>query len=758
MKKNILLITIGIVLCINAMGQIHKTRGDKPLFSHHYTFESSNDSTPETKTIYTYNNNQQLIKKIRLPYFSNQGNSIDSTVKTYDTNDRIVSSIVYLDDTVSYSEKWVYDLVNNRIDYYDFADASFDSVTHIIYKGVNSFDKIPEPVSSDFFVNGLLETIIDCDTILVSEYNDTTFSWNVVTEIYPIYQNGKLDSAQMKIKNFDASIFGIPNMILDVSLDFKFTYSGDKLMKINGDMEVENLSLPIPSTFPEAIVVTNQYRGNLLIESKTELKISIPIFGVFYMGINQQYAYNSDENISVMVQENSQNGTSWEVSEKTYYLYEENVEDIALISFEQPSAPIDTVGNSINLKVLLKNKSNLTIYQNINIMALIHNSQGVSIGTHTGNIDQFFPASSLLYTFTESYIVPDDTAYFIKVYISSQDTNTLNDTISLKRYTRNIIGDLALVNIYMPYDQADVIGDTIHIGVTLEKKRAIDAYYNIDIMAIIRDSQGDILTTFTETIDQIDTATSSFLYTFTQSYIVPNDSIYSITLYINLHDDDALNNTLYLKRQTKKDDNDLVLISIDSPDDFVDFGETVHVNGTLKNNSKLITYNNINITALIRNSKEETVAIFTKIVPRIDPLFTVSYFFTDSFVIQIHDYYSVTVYTDSYDDNPLNDTIRTQFEIPINVKSIDNVSIYMNQNIPNPANHHTLITYSIPVDGQANFSVYSISGQLLLSQSVAANSGENTLELNTDKLAAGIYFYALEFNKQRIVKKMNISR
>jgi hypothetical protein len=82
----------------------------------------------------------------------------------------------------------------------------------------------------------------------------------------------------------------------------------------------------------------------------------------------------------------------------------------------------------------------------------------------------------------------------------------------------------------------------------------------------------------------------------------------------------------------------------------------------------------------------------------------------------------------------------------------------MNQNIPNPANHRTLITYSIPAAGQATFSVYSISGQLLLSQSVAANSGENTLELNTDKLAAGIYFYALEFNKQRIVKKMNISR
>jgi hypothetical protein len=211
-----------------------------------------------------------------------------------------------------------------------------------------------------------------------------------------------------------------------------------------------------------------------------------------------------------------------------------------------------------------------------------------------------------------------------------------------------------------------------------------------------------------------------------------------------------------LKRQTNKDIDDLALdsIGISNPN----WGDPVYISVILENKSRLITHNNINITALIRNSKEETVATFTGGIYQIEPLDRILYMFNDSYTSPIHDHFFVIVYIDSYDDNPLNDTIRTQFEIPINVKSIDNVAIYMNQNIPNPANHHTLITYSIPAAGQAAFSVYSTSGQLLLSQSVAANSGENTLELNTDKLAAGIYFYALEFNRQQIVKKMNISR
>jgi hypothetical protein len=755
MKKNILFIAVGIVFCINAMGQIHKTKGDKPLFSHHYTFENSNDSTPETKTIYIYNNNQQLTKEIRLPlYFFNQGDDIDSTVKTYNVNDRIISSIVYVKDTISYSEKWVYDTVNKRIDYYDFTDASFDSVTHIIYKGVNSFDKVPEPIASDFFVNSLLETIIDCDTILVSEYNDTTFSWNVVTEIYPFYHNGKLDSTQVKIKNFDASMFGIPNMIFNISLDLKFTYSGNKLMNIKGDMELENLSLPFPSSFPNAITITNQYKGNLLIESKTELKISIPFVGMLYTGIKQQYAYNSDDNISVMVQEDSQNETSWIVGQKTYYYYnEDNIEDIVLI---HPSTiQLDTIGTPINIEVSLENKSHLTVFQNVNITAIIQDAQRNVIETLTDTIDKIYYISYLSHTFTRPYFVPDDTVYFITVYIDSYDSMPLNDTIRIKCYTGDDIKDLVLVSINEPPILIDTISTLVNIEVSLENKSFHTVFQDVNITAIIQDAQKNVIATLTDTIDQIHSI-SSVLHTFTEPYIVPDDTVYFITIYIDSYDSMPLNDTVRLKRQTNKDFNDLALDSIQiSPPHW---GNPVYISVILENKSRFVTHNNISMTALIRNSKGETVATFTGGVDQIAPLYRIPYRFNDSYTSPIHDYFFVTVYIDSDDNNPINDTIRIKYEIPINVKSIDNVTIYMDQNIPNPANKHTLITYSIPTNGTATFSVYSMKGKLLFSQSVDATSGENTLKLNTEKLASGLYLYTMEFNGRRIVKKMNISR
>jgi hypothetical protein len=82
----------------------------------------------------------------------------------------------------------------------------------------------------------------------------------------------------------------------------------------------------------------------------------------------------------------------------------------------------------------------------------------------------------------------------------------------------------------------------------------------------------------------------------------------------------------------------------------------------------------------------------------------------------------------------------------------------MSQNIPNPANNQTLITYSVPTNGQATFLVYSMIGQLVSSQSMEVKTGENTLKLATTNLAPGLYLYALEFKGQRIVKKMTIKR
>jgi hypothetical protein len=80
----------------------------------------------------------------------------------------------------------------------------------------------------------------------------------------------------------------------------------------------------------------------------------------------------------------------------------------------------------------------------------------------------------------------------------------------------------------------------------------------------------------------------------------------------------------------------------------------------------------------------------------------------------------------------------------------------MSQNIPNPAHGTTKINYRIPEDGKVVFSVYTVTGQTLMRKIVDAVSGVHSVEFDVTNLAAGIYYYSMDYNGQKIVKKMNV--
>ncbi len=532
MKKLFLLILISV--SINATGQkFHKATGDKPLYSHEYGFQG-NDSLLYARTVYTYNNNQQVIKEISYP--PGAPDYTDSTIKSYDGSDRIISSTRFLNNRLYQSQTWIYDENNKQIDYYNRVDSSMsgqplDSTIHIIYKGVRNFDEVNDFSSLLSFFGVDLE-LRDCDTILINSYNKSTSSWDLTMKILPIYQNGNPSSATMTINDFDVSDFATGMGTLDITIQLTFAYSNNKLMTIKGDLSTTVvIMIPIPISIPDAIVLTNQYSGDLLTETKTEINISYAGLMDFYVGTKQKYGYNSENNIFFMSQEYSMDAATWEMVLKTYYYYD-------------------------------------------------------------------------------------------------------ND----------IFKDLAIVSLNEPFGQTDIIGESINISVTLENK---------------------------------------------------------------------------------------------SPD---------------------TVYQNVNITALIRNPNGETIETLTDIIPSVNAFGVITHTFTDSYTVPNESTYSITVYIDSYDNNPSNDTLQSQRTAipPQNITNIDKTNISMNQNFPNPANDVTLINYNVPTDGKALFTIYNVNGQSLLFTSEEAKSGENMLELNVSNLASGIYFYTMEFNGQRIVKKMNI--
>jgi hypothetical protein len=147
------------------------------------------------------------------------------------------------------------------------------------------------------------------------------------------------------------------------------------------------------------------------------------------------------------------------------------------------------------------------------------------------------------------------------------------------------------------------------------------------------------------------------------------------------------------------------------------------------------------ITKLDANSETEVVFDQPYVVPNSDP-------------------YTLTVYLESRDNNTLNDTLSVvrQSVFDQGLEHIDLNEPFMSQNIPNPAHGTTKVNYRIPEDGKVVFSVYTVTGQTLMRKIVDAVSGVHSVEFDVTNLAAGIYYYSMDYNGRKIVKKMNIRK
>lgn len=79
----------------------------------------------------------------------------------------------------------------------------------------------------------------------------------------------------------------------------------------------------------------------------------------------------------------------------------------------------------------------------------------------------------------------------------------------------------------------------------------------------------------------------------------------------------------------------------------------------------------------------------------------------------------------------------------------------LEQNYPNPFNPVTNISYSIPLNGKVELTVYDILGrdvQNLVNEIQTA--GQHNVIFNGDNLSSGVYFYSLNFQGKTTVKKM----
>jgi hypothetical protein len=272
-----------------------------------------------------------------------------------------------------------------------------------------------------------------------------------------------------------------------------------------------------------------------------------------------------------------------------------------------------------------------------------------------------------------------------------------------------------------------------------------------------------------ETITTPLQAGDSIRYTFNNKYIVPAEMDYLVRVFVWMKCDSALVNNLS-GTQECVDLHNLSIIRLDNPPmNSVDtVGSTENIVVTLKNESDNRRYPNVSVTAMIEDENGQMLNSRISILPNIEPLDSALITFTEPYLVPDDSVYYIRIFINSLDVYPEDDTLLIKrytvdtidlTDPTIGISSIaGNNAFTLDQNIPNPAVNTTHINYSVPEAGEVVFHVHSISGQLLYSKTIEASHGKNSLELNTNTLAAGIYFYSIEYKGQRLIKRMSIQK
>ncbi len=103
------------------------------------------------------------------------------------------------------------------------------------------------------------------------------------------------------------------------------------------------------------------------------------------------------------------------------------------------------------------------------------------------------------------------------------------------------------------------------------------------------------------------------------------------------------------------------------------------------------------------------------------------------------------------------DTILITFVTNPGITNHNLQTFSVEQNIPNPATGTTTIRYTIPQGGDVIFGVVNLTGQVMHRETFTRPAGQHQTELDLSGLTARVYYYFMEFQGQRLTKKLVIS-
>lgn len=103
--------------------------------------------------------------------------------------------------------------------------------------------------------------------------------------------------------------------------------------------------------------------------------------------------------------------------------------------------------------------------------------------------------------------------------------------------------------------------------------------------------------------------------------------------------------------------------------------------------------------------------------------------------------------------------VRMNFDASVGVNEINensNLSLY--QNVPNPANGTTRITFNLNENSDVTFELVDITGKVVLTSDLGQkNMGNHNMTIDVTPFASGVYYYSVTANGTKMTKKMVIT-
>jgi hypothetical protein len=128
-----------------------------------------------------------------------------------------------------------------------------------------------------------------------------------------------------------------------------------------------------------------------------------------------------------------------------------DLHNLSVISIDNPLfGQLDTVGATVNITVSLANTDDVNSFENVSIYAVIESEGGEELINRWGSVEEILPLDTQQFTFRESYTVPEDSIYRIRVYLGKVDNYQENDTAEMIR--RTVKGNVSVKEI----DRANV--------------------------------------------------------------------------------------------------------------------------------------------------------------------------------------------------------------------------------------------------------------------------------------------------------------